>query len=360
MGVLQTQAYNTALLEWMNQGKNINEFDAYWNNLQTGGTTGGTTGSGTTGPGGVGNVNLVGTDVLNAAFQYFALPTTTAANLAGTAFQSNNSLAGILAQAAASTTNAGIAAGASTTNAGIAAAANAFGATTAARANVFGSNTAARANVFGSQTAARANVFGAGVSAQGGIDQQLIASQAALRAANAQMKTDAALAAAGDISAMQRLRQTQQFAAQIENNNKKLEIAKLIGSGSLFDNIAAKYASAGFGGLPAIGGALGQAGGISQVFSPTDIQSGSIADLQAQIGQANAQITGPGNVAAHTANAPASNTPPPFHNPQPHTHVLFNSQTTPTLCPFHPLPPKDNEIFCTHLIKRAGQSLLPG
>lgn len=128
-------------------------------------------------------------------------------------------------------------------------------------------------------TQAGATIGAAGIGAQSRVDAQLIATNGAIAQNNAQMKTDAVLAGAGDIAAYRRLLQEQQYDAQLQNNKNKMEIARLAGSGSLFDNIAARFAAAGKGALPEIGGAFGLGGGIQEVTAPTGNAPLSIQEI---------------------------------------------------------------------------------
>lgn len=197
-----------------------------------------------------GNVNLVGTDVLNSALPWYQFGPDIARMLAQTSFGNLSNIQ-----------QAQIAAGASTQNAA---------------------------------TQAGATLGAAGISAQAGIERQLIATNGAIAQNNAQMKTDGVLAAAGDINAHRRLIQEQQYGAQLENNANRMEIAKLAGSGSLFDNIAARFAASGQGALPQMGGAFGLAGGIQNVSAPTGNAPLSIEDVLKFIPQAQLQSGGGG------------------------------------------------------------------
>ncbi|KKN09498.1 hypothetical protein LCGC14_1046150, partial [marine sediment metagenome] len=172
-----------------------------------------------------GNINVVGTDVMDAALPWAQFGPDIARLLAQTAFGNLSNIRQSEIAAAASRANAGVSAG--------------------------------------------ATLGAAGIGAQSRIDAQLIATNGAIAQANAQMRTDATLAAAGDINAYRRLIQTQQYTSQLENNKNRMEIAKLAGSGSLFDNIAARYAASGKGALPQMGGAFGLGGGIQNVTTPT-------------------------------------------------------------------------------------------
>ncbi len=195
------------------------------------------------------NVNLLPTDVLNSALPWWQFGPSIAQSLAQTSFGNLSNIQQAQIQAGASTQNAA--------------------------------------------TQAGATIGAAGIGAQSRIDSQLIATNGAIAQANAQMKTDAVLAQAGDINAYRRLVQTQQYTSQLENNKNRMEIAKLAGSGSLFDNIAARYAAAGRGPLPQAGGAF-LGGGIQNVSAPTGNAPMSIADILKFIPQAAQQSGGGG------------------------------------------------------------------
>lgn len=186
-----------------------------------------------------GNVNMIGTGVMDAAFPWATYPSGLAGNLAQSAF---GTLGNIYAQQIASA--------------------------------------ASQANA---ATQAGATLGAAGISAQSGVDQQLISTNGMLKATQAQIQADLVKAAAGDLAAMARLKQEQAFLAQLENNKNKLEVAKLMGSGSLFDNIAARFAVSGMGDLPAMGGAFAKGGGLQNVTVPSGYSSPSIESLLAHL-----------------------------------------------------------------------------
>jgi len=197
-----------------------------------------------------GNLNVVPTDVINSALPWWQFGPDIARMLAQTSFGNLSNIQ-----------QAQIAAGASTQNA---------------------------------QTQAGATIGAAGIGAQSRVDAQLIATNGAIAQANAQMRTDATLAAAGDINAYRRLIQTQQYTSQLENNKNRMEIAKLAGSGSLFDNIAARYAASGKGALPQMGGAFGLGGGIQNVTTPTGNAPLSIEQVLSHLQPAAMQSGGGG------------------------------------------------------------------
>lgn len=194
------------------------------------------------------NVNLVPTDVINAGQPFAFLGPNIASALAQTAFGNMTQLQAAQIAAAASTSNAA--------------------------------------------TSAGATIGAAGIGAQSRVDAQLIATNGAIAQNNAQMKSDAVRAAAGDIAAYRRLLQEQQYDSQLQNNKNKMEIAKLAGSGSLFDNIAARFAASGQGALPQIGGAFGLAGGIQNVSAPTGNAPQSIEEILSFIPQTALQSGG--------------------------------------------------------------------
>ena len=202
MGVLETQSYNTALLEWMNQGKDIDQFDAYWQSLNPENVN-------VVDP----DVDIVPTDVTDAALPWATQPFDNATSLAGSAFSS--------------------------------------------LASMYGYDTSAAAQLGAAGIGANATMNSAAMAAQSRIDAQLIATNGQIASNNAQMMQDMGKAAMGDWNAMQRLQQTQAYDAQLQDNKNKLEIAKLMGSGSLFDYKAAQQFAGGMGSQPTAGGAFG-------------------------------------------------------------------------------------------------------
>ena len=207
-----------------------------------------------------GDVNVVPTDVINAGLPAATFGPTLAAGLAGQQFSGLTSLQ--LAQIQA-------------------------------QSSAFGASTSAAAQLGSAGIGAQATVQSAGISAQSRVDTQLIATNGAIAQNNAQMKADAVRAAAGDIAAYRRLLQEQQYDAQLQNNRNRMEIAKLSGSGSLFDSIAARNAIAGQGGLPQAGGAFGLGGGIQEVIPRAGNAPLSIEEILKFIPQA-AQQSGSG------------------------------------------------------------------
>lgn len=223
MGVLETQSYNTALLEWMNAGNDINQFDAYWESLNPQNANV------------VPDTDIVPTDVTNAALPWATQPFDNATQLAGSSY--------------------------------------------ASLASMYGADVAAAAQLGAAGIGANAQMGSAAMAAQSRIDAQLIATNGQIASNNARMMTDMGQAAMGDWNAMQRLQQSQAYDAQLQDNKNKLEIAKLMGSGSLFDYKAAQQFAGGMAGQPAQGGAFGLAGGVQPVTVPTQFQQGSMADF---------------------------------------------------------------------------------
>lgn len=226
----------------------------YW--WQMAGAPPGATGlaGGQMGGGAGGNVNMIGTGVMDSAFPWATYPSSLAADLAGTAF-------GTLG-------------------------------------NIYSQNIASNASMANAATSAAAQLGSAGISAQGGIDQQLISTNGMLKATQAQIQADLVKAAQGDIAAMQRLKQAQALEAQLANNAQKLEVAKLMGSGSLFDNVAARFAVSGMGAIPQMGSAF-KNGGLQNVTVP-NYSSPSVADYMKYMPNVGS-VSAPGGGGGYTS-----------------------------------------------------------
>jgi len=119
-----------------------------------------------------------------------------------------------------------------------------------------------------SQNSANAQLGSSAISAQGGIAQQQIASQSALKSAIAGIIANYQAAQGGDQNAINQLNANFQMAAQIANNSNRQWMAEKASSGRLADNATARMFLHGAGGQAQFGsGMLG--GGLQTIKPPT-------------------------------------------------------------------------------------------
>jgi hypothetical protein len=125
-------------------------------------------------------------------------------------------------------------------------------------------NRQAQASEYGAGAAAQAAVYGANRSYDAAIAQvngQLMANRASIQGNLVQ-------AAMGDINAARSLNAQFQMQAQLENNRQRLEVARMYGSGEIYDAIAGRMYAQGMGASPATAGSSFAAGPLRDIVAP--------------------------------------------------------------------------------------------
>lgn len=145
------------------------------------------------------------------------------------------------------------------------------------QAGLMGDQIRAQASLAAAQADAASRTQSAAIGAQAQVDSQLIQTRGALRQVQAQIRGDLVRAAAGDINAAARLNGEFQLQAQLANNQNRLEVARLAGSGGLNDNIASRFFAHGMGAVPGMGSSF-LAGGLQDVVAP-NVTAMSIQDV---------------------------------------------------------------------------------